>query len=445
MAKILLIEDDLSYSRIIQNFMENNGFEVRSSQKVSDGISIIRSGWPDLIITDYRLPDGNGMEILDFTLKVQPSLKVILITSYSDIRIAVKAMKIGATDYITKPINPEELLESVREALMTGENLDAYGGSESYQNQEYIEGSSDNAKKLEEQIALIAPTDLNVLILGETGTGKEFVAKKIHHLSSRKNGPFIAVDCGAIPSELASSELFGHVKGSFTGAIDNKTGHFERANGGTLFLDEVGNLGPETQMMLLRAIEERKIRKIGSNTEIQINARIIAATNEPLKAGGIDRGFREDLFHRLNEFSISIPSLRERKEDLKRFINFFIHQSNIRLKKSVSGISEETFRILREYSWPGNLRELKNVIRRAVLLSTINTLTPDLLPIEIMETSRQTHSQQEDGSTKSLEQQEKELIQKTLMETKFNKSQTAKLLGIDRKTLYNKMQKYDLT
>ncbi|PSL04988.1 sigma-54-dependent transcriptional regulator [Cecembia rubra] len=445
MAKILLIEDDLSYSRIIKNFIEKNGFEVRSAQKTSDGISIIRSGWPDLVITDYRLPDGNGMDVLDFALKVHTSSKVILITSYSDIRIAVKAIKMGAIDYITKPINPEELLDAVNEALAIEEEHELKPGLNPDRIQDYIKGSSELSKKMEEHIELIAPTDLNVLILGETGTGKEFVAKKIHKLSTRKEGPFIAVDCGAIPSELASSELFGHVKGSFTGAIDNKTGHFEMANGGTLFLDEVGNLGSETQMMLLRAIQEKTIRKIGSNSEIQINARIIAATNEPLKPGGTEGKFREDLFHRLNEFSINIPSLKERPEDLKIFIQSFIQQSNARLKKSVNNITEEASKILQHYSWPGNLRELKNVIRRAVLLATTNSLTADLLPIEIIESSSQTESITNDVTAKSLEQQEKELIEKTLIETKYNKSQTAKLLGIDRKTLYNKMQKFGLS
>lgn len=444
MAKILLIEDDISYSRIIQNFMEKNGFEVRSAQKTSDGISIIRLGWPDLVITDYRLPDGNGIEVLEFALKRPQPPKVILITSYSDIRIAVMAMKMGAVDYITKPISPDELMESVKEALTNGLNPGNSTEPSLVPNPEYIQGSSEASKNMEQLIELIAPTDLNVLILGETGTGKEFVAKKIHHLSSRKEGPFIAVDCGAIPSELASSELFGHVKGSFTGAIDNKTGHFERANGGTLFMDEVGNLGPETQMMLLRAIQEKKIRKLGSGTETSIDARIIAATNEPLKSGEFEGKFREDLFHRLNEFSINVPSLKERQDDLKLFIDHFTALSNLRLNKSVKGVSDEAFEILRQYSWPGNLRELRNVIRRAVLLSQSDIISSDSFPPEIVESSAQPEPTPEENSTKRLEQQEKELIQKTLMETKYNKSQTAKILGIDRKTLYNKMQRFGL-
>lgn len=444
MAKILLIEDDLSYSRIIQNFMEKNGFEVRSAQKTSDGISIIRLGWPDLVITDYRLPDGNGIEVLEFALNRIQAPKVILITSYSDIRIAVMAMKMGAIDYITKPISPDELMESVKEALTI--NVHSGGTTEPNPgpNPEYIQGGSEASKTMEQLIELIAPTDLNVLILGETGTGKEFVAKKIHQLSTRKEGPFIAVDCGAIPSELASSELFGHVKGSFTGAIDNKTGYFERANGGILFLDEVGNLGPETQMMLLRAIQEKKIIKLGSGTETSIDARIIAATNAPLKSGEIEGKFREDLFHRLNEFTISIPSLKERNNDLMLFIDHFIELSNRRLNKSVKGVSDEAFNILHQYSWPGNLRELKNVIRRAVLLTQSAIIGTDSLPSEIIESSSRPDLTPEEKSIKRLEQQEKELIQKILKETRYNKSQTAKLLGIDRKTLYNKMQKFNL-
>lgn len=444
MAKILLIEDDISYSRIIKNFLEKNGFDILSTNKVSEGLSIIKTFGPDLIITDYRLPDGNGMQILETVLQEHKNTKVILITSYSDIRIAVKAIKMGAVDYITKPINPEELLESVKEALESPLEEDKWEINPPV-SAEYVEGKSTASKQMEEMIKMVAPTDLNVLILGETGSGKEFVAKKLHILSPRQNNVFIAIDCGAIPKELAGSELFGHVKGSFTGAVDNKTGHFESAKGGTIFLDEVGNLNSDIQVMLLRAIQERTIRKIGSNVEIPIDVRIIAATNENLKAMDKDSSFREDLYHRLNEFSIQVPALRERKEDLDLFVQQFIQSSNARLGKQVENLDPEVKNIFYDYSWPGNLRELKNVIRRAVLLSKGPMITPDVLPQEIQDYQEAiTVESSTDDYKSSLENQEKEMIEKALLETKFNKSKAAKLLGIDRKTLYNKMDKYGL-
>jgi two-component system response regulator HydG len=444
MQKILLIEDDITYSRIIRNFLEKNNFEVHSANSISQAMPLIQSDWPNLIITDYRLPDGTGLEILELSIKNNPEINVILITNYSDIRIAVKAMKMGAFEYITKPINPDELLVTVKEALSkhVRSNPQLPANSEK-KDLDYVKGNSTHAAKMEEFISLVAPTDLSVLILGETGTGKEYIAKNIHQNSNRKNNPFVAIDCGALSSELAGSELFGHIKGSFTGALDNKTGHFEMANGGTIFLDEVGNLGYEIQIKLLRAIEERKIRKIGANKETDIDVRIIAATNDELKSGSQDWNFREDLYHRLNEFTINLQPLRNRKEDIKLFTSHFIHQSNLKLGRNVKDIDIEVEEIFMEYNWPGNLRELKNIVRRAVLLCKNEIITKDLLPQDLVEYQQESEPTILDYKN-NLVIQEKEMIDKVLKEVRFNKSKASQLLGMDRKTLYNKMEKYGL-
>jgi two-component system, NtrC family, response regulator HydG len=443
MQKILLIEDDITYSRIIRNFLEKNNFEVESSNNLAQAQPLIQSGWPQLIITDYRLPDGNGLELLEQSIKKNPDIKVILITNYSDIKIAVKAMKIGAFEYITKPINPDELLLTVREALSGHKDPIPESASSEKKQLDYVKGTSANAARMEEFIKLVAPTDLSVLILGETGSGKEYIAKKIHLNSKRQNKPFVAIDCGALSSELAGSELFGHIKGSFTGAVDNKTGHFEHANGGTIFLDEVGNLGYDIQIKLLRAIEERKIRKIGANKETEIDVRIIAATNDELKSASQEGNFREDLYHRLNEFTLNLEPLRNRKEDIQLFTDHFIQQSNEKLGRNVIGVDPEVKRLFMEYSWPGNLRELKNIVRRSVLLCHDQLITKDLLPKDLLEIT--TGSQQFSTDYKNtLVNHEKETIEKVLKEVRFNKSKASQMLGIDRKTLYNKMEKYGL-
>ncbi|MBW3466710.1 sigma-54-dependent transcriptional regulator [Arthrospiribacter ruber] len=445
MSKILLIEDDLSYARIIQRFLEKNGFEVKTCEKVKSAITLLKTSWPKLVITDYRLPDGNGMEILEFVKKYQPETAVILITNYSDIRIAVKAMKMGASEYITKPIDPDELLETVKEAFESPVQPSQVMVSTPSLPLEYIQGSSNMAQQLEEHIELVAPTDLSVMILGETGTGKEFVAKRIHQKSKRNEQPFVAIDCGALSNELAASELFGHIKGSFTGALEDKVGHFEYANGGTLFLDEVGNLDYEVQLKLLRAIQERSIRKIGSNQEIPVDIRIIAATNEQLKAGELGSTFREDLFHRLNEFSLQILPLRDRKEDLEAFVKHFIQSSNTRLGREITDLDEEVMDVFRSYSWPGNLRELKNIVRRAVLLAKGSVITTDLLPKELTSNAGSSEMNITGTFKESMVMREKENILKALEFCKNNKSQAAKMLGMDRKTLYNKLDKYGLT
>ncbi|WP_194976470.1 sigma-54-dependent transcriptional regulator [Aquiflexum lacus] len=442
MRKILLVEDDISYSRIIKNFLDKNGFEIVSKEKIAESISFLNTNQVNLIITDYRLPDGTGLDILNFSNSLSKPIPVILITNYSDIRIAVKAMKIGAVEYITKPINPDELLATVKETLSEDPRPRSMTSPETTKD-DYIIGNIEASQKLEAYISLVAPTDLSVIVLGETGTGKEYISKKIHLLSNRNAGPFIAVDCGALSNELAGSELFGHIKGAFTGATDTRTGHFETAKGGTILLDEIGNLSYDIQIKLLRALQEKTIKKTGSNTEIPIDVRVIAATNEDLQIQVKEGEFREDLYHRLNEFSITALPLRERGEDLMIFAQNFLTQSNLKLGKNVKGFSPGVEKIFKKYPWPGNLRELKNIIRRSVLLCQAEFIDQDILPEELTRVSKIDHLLPDELEIKnSLNSHEKELIIKTLEKVKFNKTKAAKLLGIDRKTLYNKMEKY---
>ncbi|NHE59755.1 sigma-54-dependent transcriptional regulator [Cyclobacterium plantarum] len=453
MTKILLIEDDLTYSKIIKNFLEKNGYEVLSSTKVKDGLGHMEKHKIALTITDYRLPDGTGMDVLDKIIHEYPETPVILITNYSDIRTAVKSMKMGAFEYITKPINPDELLLTVKQALKKNTtDKTSFKKTEKDKSKrpspelDYQIGQSKEALQIENHIELVAPTDLSIIVLGESGTGKEYISKRIHQKSKRANGPFVAVDCGALSKELAGSELFGHVKGAFTGAIDHKTGHFENATGGTILLDEIGNLSYDIQIKLLRAIQERRIRKIGGNMDIPIDVRIIAATNDDLQELARSGHFREDLFHRLNEFSLKAQPLRERKEDLPFFARLFLEKSNASLDKNVAGFSPETEKIMLDYHWPGNLRELKNIVRRAVLLTGEGLVQPEVIPTELLDSEplqpADIHSAKDLKS--SFEEQEKLLIIKTLEELKFNKSKTAKVLNMDRKTLYNKLEKYGL-
>jgi two-component system, NtrC family, response regulator HydG len=470
MAHILLVEDDLTYSRIVKTFLEKNNFEVTTTVKVKEAQNILNSAKYDLIIADFRLPDGTGMELLQWAKANFPQLQVILITHYSDIRIAIKAMKLGAFEYITKPINPDELLATVKESLAQKTELRSETAPERPHKIQkpksspnpYVLGESQEAQKLEKHIQLVAPTDLSVLVLGETGTGKELISKRIHEFSNRKEGPFVAIDCGALPKELAGSELFGHVKGAFTGALDNKTGHFESANGGTIFLDEIGNLSYEVQIQLLRAIQERKIRKIGGNKEIEIDVRIIAATNENLISQSGEGVFREDLYHRLNEFTLHAIALRNRKADLEYFVGEFLEESNARLQKSIKSLSPAVWDIFYTYDWPGNLRELRNIIKRAVLLSSGEKIEKEALPLELYDSAflQERSAQPNAVLTSSMgdsslnqpttdyksqwKEQEKELIQKVLQDTRFNKSKTARILNMDRKTLYSKIEKYGL-
>ena len=438
MLSILIVEDDITFSLMLTTWLGKKGFVVRSSSSVSDAKRKLGEEAFDLVISDLRLPDSDGIDLLKWLKNTHPSLPLIMMTSYAEIQTAVQAMKLGAADYITKPLNPDELLGKIKELVHVEEKAPARVPVSSAPDL-YIEGQSQAARQLYEHVRLVAPTDMSVLVTGASGTGKEYIARRIHEQSNRSKAPFVAVDCGAIPKELAASEFFGHVKGSFTGAIENKTGAFVAAQGGTIFLDEIGNLTYEVQVQLLRALQERKVKPIGSNQEIAINVRLISATNENLRQA-IEKGdFREDLYHRINEFTIRIPDLKERKEDLLLFANHFLDLANSELQKDIIGFDNDTMQLFQSYSWPGNLRQMKNVIKYATLLATGRYITRKELPEELTENlSSHTNIQ-----LKNVEH-ERDLIRKALQECGNNKTRAAQLLGIDRKTLYNKLKIYQL-
>lgn len=451
---ILLVEDDVVFSKMLGKFLERNGYEVVRCYNLEEAEKNLNASL-SLVFTDLRLPDGDGINFLKKVKEVYPDLPVVVMTSYAEVSTAVEAMKLGAFDYISKPFQQEDVLNVIKNAqsstrtasLPKKENVKADNSPGKTaqpvvtNENSYIEGVSAASKKLNKFISLVAPTDMSVLITGESGTGKEVIAKSIHLKSERRNKPFIAVDCGAIPKEIASSEFFGHVKGSFTGAITDKKGHFEEANGGTIFLDEVGNLSYDNQIQLLRALQERRIKPIGSSKEIEVDIRVLAATNEDLLAAVGKGEFREDLYHRLNEFSIKVPSLSERKDDLMIFASYFLEKANEKLHKNVQGFTEKAVQKMLLYTWGGNLRELSNTVKRATLLTQGDYITENELPEPVITETRHFPTERFSFSTK---ENERELIISALHETHNNKTEAAKLLGFTRKTLYNKLKAYNI-
>ncbi len=445
----MIVDDDPTFSLMLKSYLSNKGFDVSEVYTAGKALKLMKEQKFNVILTDFRLPDFDGLELISEIQKVNPDIPTILMTRYGDIRSAVNAIKSGAYDYITKPVNPDDLLTIINKAV-EGDNPErpkkqpvALENSGIFI---YMRGTSDVALQVENYINLISPTDMSVIIQGESGTGKEYVARMIHIKSPRNNKPFVAVDCGALTNELAASELFGHVKGAFTDAQSEKEGQFQLANGGTLFLDEIGNLSYENQLKLLRATQERKVHKMGSNKEEAVDVRILVATNEDLIINVQKGTFREDLFHRLNEFSIYVPPLRDRGEDILQFANYFLEIANRELDKDVKGFDKEVIEYLLTYSWPGNIREIKNVIRRAVLLASTGLVTKHHLPsIMFVTDARNTQSAVSTTDLKSMaESQEKATIMSVLKKTYFNKTKAAQLLNIDRKTLYNKIKLYGL-
>ncbi|GAB3032112.1 sigma-54-dependent transcriptional regulator [Spirosoma pulveris] len=488
MEKILIIDDNNDICLLLERYLTKQGYKTASVQRGDDGLVLLRKESFELVICDFKLPDIDGLEMLRRIKVMHPTTAVIIITGYSDVRVAVQTVKHGAYDYVTKPLYPDEILYTIKGALerrvqslsqtksatpaatpaAKSSTVKAASSKLSLtpDGKRFIFGKSRAAEQLQKHIDLIAPTDMSVIITGETGTGKEFVANAIHLKSKRADKPFIAIDCGALGKELAGSELFGHVKGSFTGAMSDKAGSFEYANGGTIFLDEIGNLSYDNQIKLLRVLQERKIRRIGSNQDIPVDVRIIVATNEDLREAVRQGKFREDIYHRIAEFEMHLSPLRERKADVMIFAEHFLELANQQLEKDILGFDEEAKEKLKEYYWHGNLRELQNVVKRAVLLTQGDYIEADVLPQEIISPQYLTA---EDTGTPSIqinydparpgvpvfsqsaanlksvsENAERAAILKVLEKTGYNKTKAAEVLNIDRKTLYNKLKAYDI-
>lgn len=464
MYSLLIVEDDIAYSVMMQKWLQKKGFDVDKVSSVGAAAKMINSEKQyHLVLSDLRLPDHDGLFLLDWMRKNGISIPFIVMTSYAEVQNAVLAMKSGANDYIAKPVQPDILLQKINDAINAADDLkvsvsvavnNEKGGSErkssskaanedkggaSSAQSRYIEGTSEVSKQLYDYVRLVAPTPMSVLILGASGTGKEYVAHRIHELSQRSDKPFFALDCGAIPKDVAASEFFGHAKGAFTGAVSDKKGAFEVANGGTLFLDEVGNLSYDVQVQLLRAIQERKIRPLGSTKEIDVDIRLVCATNENLEKAVAEGTFREDLYHRINEFTIYMPALKDRGTDIFLFANLFLRLANEELGRNIIGFDAKASEMLMRYDWPGNLRELNNVVKRSVLLCRGDKIGMEQLNMSMAHTA----TAPKDLSLRNGDE-EKERILSALRSSGGNKSKAAIMLGVDRKTLYNKLQKYGI-
>ncbi len=473
MKQILIVEDDLAFGTMLQTWLKKKGFDVEKVTNVGAAARWLTEGGADsvnLILSDLRLPDHDGLFLLTWMRKRNIAVPFIVMTHYAEVQNAVLAMKSGAADYIAKPVQPDILLQKINDALQTAsaatpvsQTMSAASTSVSSHSThtsasvsstnaaasdttsnasasvpKYLEGRSEASRQLYDYVRLVAPTPMSVLILGASGTGKEYVARRIHELSARKGKPFFALDCGAIPKDVAASEFFGHKKGAFTGADADKRGAFEVANGGTLFLDEVGNLSYDVQVQLLRALQERCIRPVGGDRELKVDIRLVCATNENLEQAVAEGRFREDLYHRINEFTIYMPQLRERGNDIFLFADLFIRQANAELQRQVDGLDAAAAELLVQHSWPGNLRELNNVMKRAVLLARGRQITAAELQ-QAMGPVRQNAV-----PTLHDEADERQRIEEALRQTGGNKAKAARLLGIDRKTIYNKMEKWGM-
>ena len=436
---ILIVEDDAAFGMMLQTWLKKNNYEVVLATQYAQAKKEISSKKFDLILTDLRLPDGDGILLMTWVREqLKSRVPFIVMTGYAEVQTAVSAMKLGAFDYLKKPINPSLLEEKIVAAMESTQEEETLFRPKKVM----VKGNSEAIQRLYKHVELVAPTKFSVLILGESGTGKEYIAEMIHDCSPRRDKPFIAVDCGSLSKELAPSELFGHLKGSFTSAIADKKGVFEQAKGGTVFLDEVGNLPYEVQMQLLRSLQEQKVRPVGSAIDINVDVRIVAATNGNLEQA-IEQGkFRQDLYHRINEFTLHVPPLRERIEDLEEFVAFFVSQANEELGKDIKGVSPKAISAMKKMPWTGNLRELRNVIRRCVLFAEGDYIEVEDLPVYLEQVEKPKEQANDDYALRP--GNEREQIEAALAKARGNKTVAARLLQVDRKTLYNKMHQYGM-
>jgi DNA-binding NtrC family response regulator len=446
-ASILIIDDDPTILDSCNQVLRREGYSVTPVPDGEIGLQAFKKELFHVVILDVMLPGMGGMEVMAKIKGDNPETPVIIITGYGSIGSAVEAIKQGAFEYLTKPFTPEELRISIRKAV---ESRNKYFESiylreelEKITELDMIVGKSDIMKNVMDIVMRVSPSESTVLIAGESGTGKELIAREIHNHSLRRKAPFVVVDCGALVETLFESELFGHVKGSFTGATVTKHGRFEVANRGTIFLDEISNITLNIQAKLLRVIQEREVTRIGSSKSIKVDVRILAATNEDLTQCVQQGTFREDLFYRLSVVPIHLPPLRKRKEDIPSLVDHFLKKYSKRTKKQISGITHDVLKALKEYDWPGNIRELENTIERAVVLSKNDEIKPEDLMYHGI-SSGSSFLNPVGGKYRSLEEIEKEYISGVLQAHHWNKSHTAKILGIDRKTLLHKIRKYGL-
>ncbi len=453
--KILIIDDEDTIREVFSALLKEKNYSVEEAETGNQGIEIARRFHPDIILLDMNLPDISGMEVLSFVKESSIPAEVIIITAYGTIKNAVEATRLGAYDYLQKPVDNEELLLVVFRALEVKRLQREVEELRSELSSRYrfsnIIGTSSRMNSIFQMMAKISRVEGTVLITGESGTGKELVARAIHYNSSRSGKSFVVVNCGAIPKDLIESEFFGHIKGAFTDAKTEKTGKFELANHGTIFLDEIGDLSPEAQVKLLRAIGEKEIVKLGGTKTIPIDVRVIAATNQNLEELVRQGQFREDLYWRLAVLSLNLPPLRDRKEDISLLCEYLIKKFNKSLNKRIKDVSGEGMELLKSYSWPGNVRELESVLYEAMVLSDGVWIDVEDLPARIAE--RENHEPDlsadlgktlQEAVLQITESVERKMIRRTLKETGGNRTQAAKKLGISRKTLFNKMTQYEL-
>jgi DNA-binding NtrC family response regulator len=447
-VSVLVIDDEEVMRDSCRQILRRRGYAAKFAADGPEGLRLLRSETFDLVLLDLMMPGLSGLETLQHIKAESPDTIVIVITGHATVSSAVSAMRTGAYDLLSKPFTPEEMTSILNRALekrrLVAENVYLRQELTQVLEGDLVLGVDPGMREIYEVIGKVAPTDATVLITGESGTGKELIARATHRASPRKDGPFITVDCGSLVPTLFESELFGHVKGSFTDAVETRRGKLELANGGTIFFDEIGNISVEAQAKLLRAVQEREITKVGDSKSIKIDVRIIAATNRDLKSAVAAGTFRDDLYYRLNVVSLRLPPLRERKDDIPGLVEHFIAKYNRRRKKSIAGVSEGAMRRLADYSWPGNIRELENVMERAVILADHPVIGPDDIPALTLCVGPSGGAAPGGRESQTLAQMEKECILRTLQACGGNKTRAAESLGIDRKTLHLKLKAYGL-